>query len=196
MATFLVVRRIDIRVVGLMAFVGLLLGYLFNLVLSSESIEAVADRWLEATFQEGYASNRDILFAAAWDAWLERPIFGGGLYSFNAVTQGLDQYPHNVFLEVAQEGGIFGLMFVTTWLLHVVLKFRRSVNYYSEIAFSMMALILGSALFSGDLYDSRLLFIFGMLAVTPTVRPERIPSAYAEFAYLQAQSHQMGSAQR
>jgi O-antigen ligase len=117
------------------------------------------------TLEEGYISQRDVLFAEAYRLWLERPVFGGGLDSFVYYTFGLDRYPHNLVMEVAQVGGIVAALMLLTWLVHVILNSWHGGNHHTEIGLSMTALIFGCALFSGDFYDSRLMFIFGVLTI-------------------------------
>jgi hypothetical protein len=52
------------------------------------------------------------------------------------------------------------------WIVHLVLSSWRGRNHYTEIGLSMTALIFGCAMFSGDFYDSRLMFIFGVLTIS------------------------------
>jgi O-antigen ligase len=97
---------------------------------------------------------------------LERPVFGGGLDSFDYYTFGLDRYPHNLVMQMAQEGGIVAALLLLAWIVHVILNSWHGRNHYTEIGLSMTALIFGCALFSGDFYDSRLMFIFGVLTIS------------------------------
>jgi O-antigen ligase len=162
----LVVRRLNMRLIGIGAIVILSFGYLFKAILSADAIESIDDRWLVATLEEGYLSARDLLFAEAYKLWLERPVFGGGLDSFEYYTFGLDRYPHNLVMQMAQEGGMVAVLLLLAWIVHVVLNSWHGRNHYTEISLSMTALVFASAFFSGDFYDSRLMFIFGVLAVS------------------------------
>jgi O-antigen ligase len=156
----------NVRLIGIGAIVVLSFGYLFKVILDFERIELIEDRWLVMTLEEGYISHRDVLFDEAYRLWLERPVFGGGLDSFLHYTFGLDRYPHNLVMEVAQAGGIVAALLLLAWFVHVILNSWHGRNHYTEIGLSMTALIFGCALFSGDFYDSRLMFIFGVLTIS------------------------------
>jgi O-antigen ligase len=162
----LVARRMNVRLIGIGAIVILSFEYLFKLIPDADVIESIDERWLVTTLQEGYLSQRDVLLSEAYRLWLERPVFGGGLDSFEYYTFGLDRYPHNLVLEIAQEGGIVAALLLLAWIVHVILNSWHRRNHYTEIGLSMTALIFGCALFSGDFYDSRLMFIFGVLTIS------------------------------
>jgi O-antigen ligase len=162
----LVVRRMNVRLIGIGAVIVLSFGYLLKFILDLETIESIEQRWLVTTLEEGYFSHRDVLFAEAYKLWLERPVFGGGLASFEYYTFGLDSYPHNLVMEMAQAGGMVAVLLLLAWIVHVMLSSWHARNHYTEIGLSMTALIFGCALFSGDFYDSRLMFIFGVLTIS------------------------------
>src|SRR6266404_2727598 len=96
----LVVRRMNVRLIGIGAIVILSLDYLFKVILDADTIEFIDERWLVTTLEEGYVSQRDVLLAEAYRLWLERPVLGGGLASFEYYTFGLDSYPHNLVMEM------------------------------------------------------------------------------------------------
>jgi O-antigen ligase len=162
----LVVRRMNVRLIGIGAIVILSFGYLFKVILDFDKIESIEERWLVATLEEGYLSQRDVLLAEAYRLWLERPVFGGGLDSFEYYTFGLDRYPHNLVMEIAQAGGIVAALLLLAWIVHVILNSWHGRNHYTEVGLSMTVLIFGCASFSGDFYDSRLMFIFGVLTIS------------------------------
>ena len=162
----LIIRRMNARLIGIGAVVILSFGYLFQVILDADMIDAIEERWLVATLQDGYLSQRDVLLAEAYKLWLEHPVFGGGLDSFDYYTFGLDRYPHNLIMEVAQAGGIAAVLLLLAWIGHLILSSWRRSNHYTEIGLSMTMLIFGCAMFSGDFYDCRLMFVFGILAVS------------------------------
>jgi O-antigen ligase len=162
----LIVRRMNVRLIGIGAIVILSFEYLFKVMLNADTITSIAERWLERTLEEGYLSARDVLLEEAYRLWLERPVFGGGLDSFEYYTFGLDTYPHNLVMQMAQEGGIAAVLLLLAWIVHLILNSWHGRNHYTEIGLSMTALIFGCALFSGDFYDSRLMFIFGVLTIS------------------------------
>ena len=69
-------------------------------------------------------------------------------------------------MEIAQAGGIVAVLLLLAWIVHLILKSWHVRNYYTEIGLSMTALLFGCASFSGDFYDSRLIFIFGILTIS------------------------------
>jgi O-antigen ligase len=162
----LVVRRMNVRLIAIGAVVIISFEYLFKAILNADMIESIDERWLVATLEEGYLSARDVLLEEAYKLWLDRPVFGGGLDSFEYYTLGLDRYPHNLVMQMVQEGGIIAALLLFSWLLHVILNSWHGRNHYTEIGLSMTALIFGCALFSGDFYDARLMFIFGVLTLS------------------------------
>jgi O-antigen ligase len=161
-----VVRRMSVKLMVIGVIFIFSFEYLFKLILNADKIEFIGERWLVTTLEEGYLSARDVLLAEAYRLWLERPVFGGGLDSFEYYTFGLDRYPHNLIMEIAQAGGIVAVLLLLAWSVHLVLKSWHARNYYTEIGLSMTALVFGCASFSGDFYDSRLIFIFGILTIS------------------------------
>ncbi len=123
------------------------------------------DRILHQTFENRYLASRDDLWLDAVDWIVERPWFGWGLngYFSNSLT-----YPHNIFLEVTTEGGVVGLLL----LLHLGYacwsKFRRHHSHLSNPTLAALALTFIAAQSSGDLFDSRGVFLMAALA-TPSV---------------------------
>ena len=161
----LVIHRMSVKLMVSGAIVIFSFEFLFKLILNADAIEYIDERWLVSTLEEGYLSARDVLLAEAYRLWLERPFFGGGLDSFEYYT-GLDRYPHNLVMEIAQTGGIVGALLLVAWAFHLIRKSWYERNYYTEIGLSMTALLFGCASFSGDFYDSRLIFIFGVLTIS------------------------------
>jgi O-antigen ligase len=114
---------------------------------------------------EGYSSGRADLAQSAYQLGWEHPILGAGLAAFPGLRLGA--YPHNLFLETFSETG-----FVGTLLLCVLLGFfarhawalRHSIDGATGAA---VVFLLGSSQFSGDLYDSRALFLFMLWALVP-----------------------------
>lgn len=92
------------------------------------------------------------------DLFLTHPIFGvgfGGFISFNDFTEAV-KYPHNIFVEMAVEGGVVGL-----GVLCLVL-FVMSINSYrfSPLSFVFLLFSLFLAMFSKEISNQSLLWIF------------------------------------
>ncbi|SHI49933.1 O-antigen ligase family protein [Pseudozobellia thermophila] len=96
-------------------------------------------------------------------------LFGNGIGSFGIIYSGQDirEYPHNIFLEVLFELGIF---FLLLFLVFLFLPFF----YKRKIVFKLLVFyFLLNALKSGDLIGLWLLFAFmGLLVFNPKIKDE------------------------
>lgn len=131
----------------------------------SHAREVFHHRIVETTFQRQHMAGRDDLWATARELTAERPIFGWGLNGFRANSW---HYPHNLFLEVTVEGGLIGLMLLVATLATWLLAFRRYHRLVPSGAVAAFVLALTSAQTSGDLYDSRCMFLL-LVITTPTL---------------------------
>lgn len=118
-------------------------------------------RILQQTLAQGNTGDREIYFRLALDLLEGAPLQGVGLGGYAAT--GIP-YPHNLPLEVASEAGLVGLALLlgVGALWAALLRALRPVD---PMAIGVWVVLLGSALLSGDLYDSRGLLIWGLLAV-------------------------------
>ncbi|WNG58568.1 O-antigen ligase family protein [Archangium gephyra] len=171
--TFLVVQRVPLRrlaLLSLLATAAVVAVATFT-PLGKALQHSVEERFLRLTLEyegggdsEGtvYLSGREILYAAAYELGLDNPVMGAGLAAFPALELGV--YPHNLFLEVFCEGGGLGLLFLG-WALFVfsrsALRERRGLD--GATVGAVMLVLLGSQS-SGDLYDSRALFLFMVMS--------------------------------
>ncbi|MEE9448587.1 MAG: O-antigen ligase family protein [Ignavibacteriaceae bacterium] len=89
--------------------------------------------------------------------FLEHPLFGvgfGGFRSYNEFTE-LVKYPHNIFVEMAVEGGVVGLLVLCALCF---IMFKSSYRFSpSSFIFLLFALFL--AMFSKELSNQSLLWI-------------------------------------
>jgi len=120
-------------------------------------------RWLQLTIAERHDSGRSGIYAAALDLGRKSPLFGVGLNAF-AIRSGFP-YPHNVFLEIFVEGGAVGLVLFLVMLGAVSRAFWRHRDMLHPASAAAFALVFTACQFSGDLYDSRGLFLLPVLAV-------------------------------
>lgn len=109
-----------------------------------------------------YLSGREPLYAAAYELGLEHPVAGAGLAAFPAL--GLGVYPHNLFLEVFCEGGALGLAFLGWVFLAFLLAALRARRGLDGATVGAVALLLIGSQSSGDLYDTRALFLLMVMA--------------------------------
>lgn len=88
--------------------------------------------------------------------------FGYGLGSFGLLYSGQEgrAYPHNVFLEIWIEAGLFGLFIFLAFLWMIFTKNLKGINYINVL---VLIFILLNALKSSSFIDIRAYFaIFGM----------------------------------
>lgn len=131
----------------------------------NQVLEMFRHRVLQLGVEDRYDSGRAPVYLSAWELGLDAPVFGIGLAGFAVV--GNHVYPHNVFLEVFCEGGIVGLALLL--LLGpplAALARRRSGADPRDHAAFVVALI--SAQFSGDLYDTRAVFLLAIFLAVLT----------------------------
>ncbi|WP_375765475.1 O-antigen ligase family protein [Archangium gephyra] len=185
--TFLVVQRVPLRrlaLLSLLATAAVVVAATLS-PLGKALDRSLEERFLKLTLKyEGsgdseskvYLSGRETLYAAAYELGLDNPVAGAGLAAFPAL--GLGVYPHNLFLEVFCEGGALGLLFLG-WALLVfsrsALRERRGLD--GATVGAVMLVLLGSQS-SGDLYDSRSLFLLMVMSscTSAVVRPA-VPGA-------------------
>jgi O-antigen ligase len=114
------------------------------------------------TFEDRYDSGRTTIYKSAIEMGRRYPVFGGGLDGFQASSpQGL--YQHNVFLEAFSEGGLIGLGLLSWLVLTATKRSIRPSSVHGAAYAAAFFLILVSSQFSGDLYDSRALFLLPVL---------------------------------
>ena len=72
-------------------------------------------------------------------------------------------YPHNIFLEIFCELGIFvGFIFIVYVIILFIQSFRLFINHNNELLkllFYIFAYLLFNSMISGDFSDARLLFV-------------------------------------
>lgn len=186
---FLGVQRVRLRRIAVLAALGLLAyGAALQVPVLARALQgSVEDRYVRLTLgyrhqdrehagaESGrvYLSGRKPLFAAAYQLGKEHPVGGAGLAAFPAL--GLGVYPHNLFLEVFCEGGLTGLALLA-WLLftftRVAVRRRRHLDGATAGA---VVLVFAAIQASGDLFDSRALFILMSLAACTAVPHPQAP---------------------
>lgn len=121
-------------------------------------------RILQSTIKNLYLSGRERIYYSAIELWQKKPFFGSGLNSFEIMGYGI--YPHNIFLEILVETGILGfLIFCSTILYFIFTTIKYRFNLHWPSIASVFLYFLSSQV-SGDIYDSRALFLFAIMAIT------------------------------
>ena len=114
-----------------------------------------------------YTSGRDDIADEAIRLWHQNILFGGGIGSFAFSSSiGDFEYPHNLFLEVATDGGIVGLVLLALIPISILSSLRARGLKLCPITTAMVALLFVASQFSGDLFDNRGVFLFGMLMIS------------------------------
>jgi O-antigen ligase len=120
------------------------------------------DRILRLTVEERYDSERSDLALTAYQMVMKFPLFGAGLASFPLYSTGF--YAHNIFLETIAETGPVGLCL----LLFPFITFAVfSVRHWGQVdrpTVCAFVAVFTHAQFSGDLFDSRAVFVFVVMA--------------------------------
>lgn len=105
-----------------------------------------------------YTSGRGTLFELAVRLGMDEPVLGGGLGSFMYYSGG--SYPHNLFLEAFAEGGVVGLFLLCLTLVPVMRVFWSGRRGPDAAAVGVVVLCVVSSMFSGDVFDSRNIWLF------------------------------------
>ena len=116
----------------------------------SYEIEPVRERW-EKTYYEGDTAGRDVIFAAAWEMFLEKPLLGWG--PVNNVSElgsrlGLSNVrdTHNIYLFLLTETGALGAAFFLAGLWfcsHAAWKARNGIQGALPMSLLLFLLVNG-----------------------------------------------------
>lgn len=165
--------RAVLKAVPLVAVVGAALYHtgVYDLIEAS-----VQERLVRLLIEEQYTAGRDVLYGAALAMGLDAPVLGAGLAGFS--TSELHRYPHNLFLEAFAEGGGVGLLLVTAALALCGRTLVRTAAGRTDLALrlGLWSYLLVAAMFSGELYDSRLVFVLPLLGAAQSLTPHGPPA--------------------
>ena len=118
----------------------------------------------------GSAGERLDYYRATLAAIPDHPLLGNGVGSWSRFYYGNDlrNYPHNLFLEIAFEEGLLGLAVFFTFLflvgVSILRMLRESRSHFLALGLLVLYCVLVS-LFSGDLDDNRVLFLWTGVAL-------------------------------
>jgi O-antigen ligase len=130
-----------------------------------DQLAAVADeRLVKLLIERQHTAGRDVIYATAIEMGLSSFWFGTGLAGFTTAGM-VYTYPHNLFLEFFSEGGILGLVVVAmTLFVCGRTVFRTSANKnLRALRIGLWVYLLTTSMFSGEFYDSRLIFILPLI---------------------------------
>ena len=150
------------------------IGALMAVHRSTAIIRIIRERYVEQTLNQRYGSDRDRIAAEAWNLFVSHPVIGSGLDGYYASQRVGErfEYPHNLVLATLAESGLLGgllLMSAVIAFLAAALKTRPLTKD------ALFALVIGiylffASMFSGDYYDSRMMWFFLCIAVIQSRR--------------------------
>jgi O-antigen ligase len=185
--TFLVVGRVPLRRLAVLALLATAAVGVATMItpLGKALNHAVEERFLKLTlnYDSGkskqhskvYLSGREHYYADALRLGVENPVSGAGLSAFPAL--GLGVYPHNLFLEVLSETGLVGIALLAWILVAFVLSALRGSGAIDGATVGAAMLTLIGSQSSGDLYDSRALYLLLVLASCTSAAGRRAVSS-------------------
>jgi O-antigen ligase len=138
----------------------------------SYAIEPVRERW-EKTYYEGDTAGREVIFAAAWEMFLEKPLTGWGPgYNISELGSRLglrhDRDTHNIYLWLLTEAGLLGTAFFLAGLWfcwHAAWKARSSIQGALPMALLLFLLIVGM---KGTIHTDKFFWVVLAYAVAST----------------------------
>lgn len=134
---------------------------------NSGAITTVIDRLLSLFSTTGDQSSLERVdqYNTALNMFKENPFMGEGIGSFSLAYGTLDQrsYPHNIFLELLSELGIWGFI---AFLALLILSLVTIVKVFNKATSEQLCIIILTIFMflnantSGDINDNRILFAF------------------------------------
>jgi O-antigen ligase len=147
----------------------------FLLFGGSTTLAFLQQRFIQQTLIDGYTSDRLSISGQVIGLFESHVWFGTGLDGYFATTGQYvgAEYPHNLFLASAAEGGLIGVTFLTCAIvaLNMAALRRRPISLNTLFAWLAGILLLVASEFSGDYYDSRMMWLFFVLAAVEAARP-------------------------
>jgi len=166
-------RKSTWRRMAVVAFVGIVVLALLTWPLGATIGQLVSQRFVVLTLQQGYTSGRDRLVMESIQVYRANALVGVGLGGFRVASASQrHDYPHNLVLHAAAEGGTLGLVLLAVALGPLVLRSRRSMPVEQKAAGAIAMLYLVASMFSGDIYDARFLWFFACLYMLPLAKAD------------------------
>ncbi|GAB3143869.1 O-antigen ligase family protein [Marisediminicola antarctica] len=141
-------------------------------------------------------SGRGDLFAGTLTAFMENPlgIGWGNLANYlpeYGTPDGFTLYPHNIFLEIGSEGGVFALIAFVALIVSAIVVVVKAAKDEIAVAPALLAVLLfalANAQFSSDIVGNRLLWLaLGLIFALPVGNSPRNPMFRSRVAKSEAQ---------
>lgn len=110
-----------------------------------------------------YYADRDVIFRDAWTRFTASPWIGAGLGSYYGPFS--EEYPHNLFLSFAVDGGLAPLVLASGCALLPFVGWMRSKSRESSFAYAAAFFFLVVSFFAGAYYDARWFWLFSLLGM-------------------------------
>ncbi len=125
------------------------------------ALHSFEERFLVLTLEERHDAGRMDIYIHAWEMGLDAPLVGQGLAAFAA--GGFHAYPHNIVLEAFCEGGLISVVLLAAMLGPQLWRvFAANADLYAR-DLAVLLVLLMSATFTGDFYDSRGVMLVALL---------------------------------
>jgi O-antigen ligase len=115
--------------------------------------------------EQYYKNLRSELYRLAIKSFKENPALGIGIggyqYNYGYV------YPHNLFLNIAAEGGAMGLILIIISVLLLMFGFRVKKSIENNMLFIIGFYYLLASMISGSYYDWRYIWVMFLLFLMP-----------------------------
>ncbi len=111
-------------------------------------------------------SERYVFAQNSLEFFSEKPIFGNGIGSFGTLFGFGDEraYPHNIFLEIAVECGLIGLVLIICVFLCVFKDLWHTANSFRLTMFLILLAFIGSLQYTNTFTESKIAFAsFGII---------------------------------
>jgi O-antigen ligase len=160
------------------------------LVIASYYIEPVRVRW-EATFTKGDTAGRDVIYANAWDMFLERPVFGWGpafLFELGSRLGLQTRDTHNLFLWLLDQGGLVGAMpFMGALFLCCRSAWRARKSIQGILPMAMLVCLLVTNMKGTGIHSKLLWLVLGYAAASGRYPPFNLRQRGQPFLHSQFQ---------
>jgi O-antigen ligase len=111
-----------------------------------------------------YLADRDRLVADSWRMFLQHPLAGSGLGGFG---NGVEDYPHNLLMNVLAEGGLIGLSLFAAPFLLLLGRWRKPRGLEHDTALITGAYFGATNLFHGTYTDALPMWLVLLLFMLP-----------------------------
>jgi O-antigen ligase len=149
------VKKIDMSTSKLF-LLALIIG--ISVFLIKQTWHVVELRYIDLLIDRLHYADRNTILNDFIEIIKDNILFGVGLGGH--ANYGFAYYPHNLFIELTTDGGLFLLFFSLVYLFFL---FRRGVKFKSaKFLFIAMTYMMLSQQFSGGYYDFRYFFLFAI----------------------------------